>query len=194
MFHPHHVRRIARRWLRHVWPFQRSTASMQLLPVPILMVPYRAALRRLPLMATSAVSPTGDQQARKGGVSVRIVASLNKTTVRSRSFSPRWSPLLTAATSRGAGPIGAAAASDGSRGVRSPGRPAGAVSLVAAGPTRADRGGGATAARRVETSGGPWRRGYPRVFGRGGSGPRPRFVRSFRLPRGCEGEAVRGRD
>lgn len=100
MFHPRQQRRMRDKWSRHVWPFQRSTTSMHRCPEAMLIVPYNAALLRLPVTATLADVPTGDQLARKGGVSVMMVASLKRTTVRLRPFRPRWSPLLIAAKSR----------------------------------------------------------------------------------------------
>ena len=57
-------------------------------------VPYSTRLARLPLMGTGNWLPTGDQQARRGGVSVSGLASVNSTTVRLRPARPRFSPLL----------------------------------------------------------------------------------------------------
>ena len=113
MFQPRQQQRMRQRWSRHVWPFQRSTTSTHRWPVAMLKVPYNATLLRLPVTATWAASPAGDQLARKGGVSVTIVASLKRRTVRWRPFKPRCSPLLIAANFEyGVGERNADASSD----------------------------------------------------------------------------------
>src|SRR5262249_15096266 len=89
-------------------------------PVLTLSAPYSTRLERLPVMGTSACSPTGDQQARKGGVSVTMVASENSATVRRHPLSPRWSPLWPGASAGRAATARSAAASSGSPAAAAP--------------------------------------------------------------------------
>jgi len=46
------------------------------------------------MIGTRACSPMGAHIARKGGISLKIVESKNRITVRGRFFSPFFSPLL----------------------------------------------------------------------------------------------------
>jgi hypothetical protein len=105
IFHPRHW---DRRCLRCSWKlswFHRSAWSRQMDPVLTLRAPYSALLFRLPVTGTSAGTPLSVHWARRGGVSVTMVASVNSTTVRFLSLRPRFSPLLLAARK---GPFGPA--------------------------------------------------------------------------------------
>ena len=73
-------------------------------PVLTFRAPYKTRLFRLPMMGTSTGLPLGAHRARRGGVSVMMVASVNSTTVRFLPFSPRLSPLLLAARRGPGGP------------------------------------------------------------------------------------------
>src|ERR671918_2135879 len=78
----------------HFWVWSRQMA-----PVLISSVPYKTPLFRLPIMGTSTGAPLRAHLARSGGVSVMMVASVQRITVRFLPFRPRFSPLLLAARS-----------------------------------------------------------------------------------------------
>ena len=144
MFHPRHTARTFRRWSWNVCWFHPGPRPATASRCAGLSAPKTTFRSRFPVIGTSACSPTGDQHARSGGVSVRMVASENSTTVRSRPVSPRWSPLLPAASARpgGTGRTGAAStgtragAAPGGRSCRTPRPPAGGGGPAAAGWSR----------------------------------------------------------
>src|SRR5919108_1554911 len=83
-------------------------------PVLTFRAPYKTRLFRLPIMGASTGLPLRAHLARKGGVSVMMVASVKSTTVRFLPFSPRLSPLLLAARKDPDGPAHTWAVSTGS--------------------------------------------------------------------------------
>ena len=95
---PRHTLRICRRKACQVKASQVEVINSSRCPVAILSAPKITLLARFPVMATVACCPIGAYAARKGGISVMIVASDIKTTVRWRCFRPRLSPLLPAAS------------------------------------------------------------------------------------------------
>src|SRR5918998_216714 len=114
MFQPRHW---ALRCLRCSWKlswFHFWVWSRQMAPVLISSVPYKTPLFRLPIMGTSAGSPLRAHLARSGGVSVMMVASVQRITVRFLPFRPRFSPLLLAARRDPFGPADTWAVSSGS--------------------------------------------------------------------------------
>jgi hypothetical protein len=114
MFQPRHW---AFRWRRCSWKlswFQFRAWFKQMAPVLTFKAPYSTPLCRLPMMGTATWVPLGAHLARRGGVSVMMVASVKRTTVRVLPFSPRFSPLLPAASGGLGGPAHSGAASTGS--------------------------------------------------------------------------------
>jgi hypothetical protein len=98
------VRRI---WRNTFWNsswFQTPASCRSIVPVLTFNAPYNTLLLRSPVMGTQTCSPTRPHTARKGGVSLKIVSSRNRMTVRLRSLNPRCSPLLPLATSVSAEP------------------------------------------------------------------------------------------
>ena len=99
---------------------QSSVISNARSPLRRLIAPWSTRLACSPLIGTRTGSPMGPEQFYSGGVSVTIVSSSIKMTVRARSFRPRFSPLLLAARSPAVPPTHAGAVSRGDPGVRSP--------------------------------------------------------------------------
>src|ERR671917_1540179 len=92
-------------------------------PVLTFRAPYKTRLFRLPIMGTSTGLPLRAHLARKGGVSVMMVASVQRITVRFLPFRPRFSPLLLAARRDPFGPADTWAVSSGSPSLADTGAP-----------------------------------------------------------------------
>src|SRR5918996_2152064 len=123
MFQPRHW---ALRCLRCSWKLSWShfwVWSRQMAPVLISSVPYKTPLFRLPIMGTSTGAPLRAHLARSGGVSVMMVASVQRITVRFLPFRPRFSPLLLAARRDPFGPAHTWVVSSGSPSLADTGAP-----------------------------------------------------------------------
>ena len=91
---PRQVRRILRNTFWNSSWFQTLALCRSTVPVLTFNTPYNTLLFRLPVMGTQACSPIRAHTARRGGVSLKIVSSRNRMTVRLRSLNPLCSPLL----------------------------------------------------------------------------------------------------
>jgi hypothetical protein len=108
-----------RTWRKKAWwvaAVQSSVISSSTWPLVTLSAPWMTRRACLPVMGTSAWTPTLAQPARKGGVSRTNVSSSISTTVRCRPLRPRLSPLWPGASTVNAAPRHSGGASSGSRG------------------------------------------------------------------------------